>query len=147
MQAVAALPQGAVILPGFDFEMPDVWDSMAKDKAGEDHPQFRFLKLAYALDIHPTSITAWSRSVVPTLARNRLISLALRPAPVTNAWRIEGPDLANLDIATNPITLVEADTPRAEAIAIAMRLRQVQMEHLRLRAPIYVRRQSMQALE
>ena len=124
MQAIAALPQGAVILPGFDFEMPHVWDDMAKDKAGEDHPQFRFLKLAQAMGIHPTDIPAWSGQTVPTLARNRLISLALRPAPVTNAWRIEGPRLDDLDIATAPITLIEADTPRAEAITIAMRLRE-----------------------
>ncbi len=124
MQAIAALPQGAVILPGFDFDMPNVWDDMAKDKAGEDHPQFRFLKLAQAMGIHPNDITAWSGNAVPTLARNRLISLALRPAPVTNAWRTEGPKLGDLDVATAPITLVEADTPRAEAITIAMRLRE-----------------------
>ncbi|MEO1555030.1 MAG: double-strand break repair protein AddB, partial [Pseudomonadota bacterium] len=123
MRAVAALPQGALILPGFDFEMAHVWDAMAKDKAGEDHPQFRFLKLTESMGIHPTDITAWSDNPVPTVARNRLISLAMRPAPVTNAWRIEGPKLGDLEVATAPITLVEADTPRAEAITIAMRLR------------------------
>ena len=123
MHAVATLPQGAVILPGFDFEMPHVWDDMAKDKAGEDHPQFRLLKLAQTMGIHPTDVTTWSDTDVPTRARNRLISLALRPAPVTNAWRTEGPNLEELDVATAPLTLVEADTPRAEALAIAMRLR------------------------
>ncbi|MFL4469391.1 double-strand break repair protein AddB [Tateyamaria armeniaca] len=124
MQAIAALPQGGVILPGFDFDMPDVWDEMAKDKAGEDHPQFRSLKLAERLNIHTNDIAHWSDTPVLTKSRNRLVSLALRPAPVTDAWRIEGPELTDLDVATAPITLVEADTPRAEAIAIAMRLRQ-----------------------
>ena len=123
MQAVAQLPKGAVILPGFDFEMPHVWTQMAQDKAGEDHPQFRFHKLADALGIDPATIQPWSDTPTPSLARNRLVSLALRPAPVTDAWRSEGPDLTDLETATAPITLIEADTPRAEAIAIAMRLR------------------------
>lgn len=123
MQAVAGLPQGAVILPGFDFDMPRVWGQMAQDKSGEDHPQFRFLKLADALAIDPATIQPWSDTPTPSQARNRLVSLALRPAPVTDAWRTEGPDLTDLTAATAPITLIEADTPRAEAIAIAMRLR------------------------
>ena len=123
MQAVAALPQGAVILPGFDFDMSHVWHQMKEDKTGEDHPQFRFLKFAHALGIDPARIPQWSDDVAPTVARNRLVSLALRPAPVTDAWRIEGPQLSDLEHATAPITLIEADTPRAEAIAIAMRLR------------------------
>jgi len=124
MQAVAALPQGAVILPGFDFEMPHVWPEFANDAAGEDHPQFRFFKLAQALNINPATLPHWSDMAAPTRARNRLVSLAMRPAPVTGAWRIEGPSLTDLEAATAPITLVEADSPRAETIAIAMRLRQ-----------------------
>ncbi len=124
MQAVATLPQGAVVLPGFDFDMPHVWDQMAEDKAGEDHPQFRFLKLADALGLHPSDIGPWSNDAAPSIARNKLVSLALRPAPVTDAWRSEGPGLQDLRAACAPITLIEADTPRAEAIAIAMRLRE-----------------------
>ena len=128
MQAVARLPQGAVVLPGFDFDMANVWDQMAQDKTGEDHPQFRFLKLAQLLGIDPASIEPWSDDAAPSPARNRLVSLALRPAPVTDAWRREGPDLTDLEVATAPITLIEADTPRAEAIAIAMRLRAAAQE-------------------
>ncbi|MEL6450919.1 MAG: double-strand break repair protein AddB [Pseudomonadota bacterium] len=126
MQAVARLPQGAVILPGFDSDMPvDVWNDLAQDsRGGEDHPQFRFLKLAAGLGIDPASIPAWSDAAPVSAARNRLVSLALRPAPVTDAWLAEGPALApHLPDATAHVTLVEAETPRAEAIAIAMRLR------------------------
>lgn len=125
MQAVARLPQGAVILPGFDFDMPQVWDHLATDKTGEDHPQFRFQKLAQAMGIHPADVGPWTEAAsVPSPARNRLVSLALRPAPVTDAWRSEGPKLTDLESATADVTLVEADSPRGEAIAIAMRLRQ-----------------------
>ncbi len=128
MQAVATLPQGAVILPGFDFDMNHVWDSLAEETTGEDHPQFRFVKLAEKLGLLPATIQPWSQDQAPSEARNRLVSLALRPAPVTDAWRSEGPRLRDLEAATKPITLIEADTPRAEAIAIAMRLR-IAAEH------------------
>jgi ATP-dependent helicase/nuclease subunit B len=125
MQAVAQLPQGAVILPGFDNDMPaTVWDRMANEAGAEDHPQFRFLNLAKALGLSMDAIQPWADIQPPSIARNRLVSLALRPAPITDAWRSEGPGLANLDSATEDITLIEADTPRAEAIAIAMRLRE-----------------------
>ena len=53
MQAVARLPQGAVVLPGYDFDTPDhVWASM-NDAAmlSEDHPQYRFQALRKALDL------------------------------------------------------------------------------------------------
>ncbi|WP_299608350.1 double-strand break repair protein AddB [uncultured Tateyamaria sp.] len=124
MQAVAALPQGAVLLPGFDDHMPaDVWDVLAKDQTAEDHPQFRFLRLCHALNLQPADVTPWTGLPPASRARNAVVSLALRPAPVTDAWREEGPRLTDLITATANITLVEADTPRAEAIAIAMRLR------------------------
>ncbi|GGX39716.1 double-strand break repair protein AddB [Tateyamaria omphalii] len=125
MKAVAALPQGAVLLPGFDDQMPDdVWKALDQDQTAEDHPQFRFLKLCRALDLHPSDVKPWTLLPPPSASRNALVSLALRPAPVTDAWREEGPKLTELGRATDAITLVEADTPRAEAIAIAMRLRQ-----------------------
>ncbi len=51
------------------------------------------------------------------------MSLALRPAPVTDQWMAEGPALTDLAAATADMTLVEAPSPRAEALAIALRLR------------------------
>lgn len=124
VQAITTLPQGAAILPGFDFDMPaPVWEKMGDETTGEDHPQFRFLKLTSALNLTPESIQPWVEVAPPSATRNKLVSLALRPAPVTDAWRREGPDLTDLAGATEKVTLVEADTPRAEAIAIAMRLR------------------------
>jgi double-strand break repair protein AddB len=52
-----------------------------------------------------------------------LISLSLRPAPVTDAWIEEGPKLSDLAEATAGLTLLEAPTPRTEALAISLRLR------------------------
>ena len=126
MQAVAKHPQGAVILPGFDFDLPrDVWDKMADEKQSfEDHPQFRFQRLLSQLGITRDDVTPWETADGPNPARNRLVSLSLRPAPVTDQWLRDGPELGDLIDATQGLTLIEAPSPRAEAETIALRLRQ-----------------------
>lgn len=119
MQAVANLPQGAVVLPGYDYDLPDAaWKS-----ASADHPQFGFRNLAEKLDFQRPAL--WHTVEPAQLTRNKLVSLALRPAPVTDQWLAEGPLLApDLGVACKGMTLIEAPSPRAEAEAIAIRLRQ-----------------------
>lgn len=125
MRAVARLPQGALVLPGFDFGLPaTVWQAMDDGPGQEDHPQYRYHRLAGALGLAPGAVRGWDKAPAPDPARNALISLALRPAPVTDQWIAEGPGLGALAEATAGLTLIEAATPRAEAMAIALRLRQ-----------------------
>ncbi|MCW9043146.1 MAG: double-strand break repair protein AddB [Pseudopelagicola sp.] len=136
MQAISALPQGAIILPGFDFEMPDsVWDSLGEALtgegdalSGEDHPQFRFRRLMHLLDISRHDIKPWLKISPTSPDRNRLVSLALRPAPVTDQWLRDGPALDGIDQATQGMTLLEAPSVREEAVAIALGLRQAAEE-------------------
>ena len=124
MQAIAKLPQGAVILPGFDFDMPSsVWNSLSDAMVSEDHPQYRFHKLLNSLDQSPDDVAVWSEEMPIAPSRNKLVSLALRPAPVTDAWLSEGPLLSGISEGLDKVTLLQAETPRDEAIAIAMRLR------------------------
>jgi ATP-dependent helicase/nuclease subunit B len=125
MRAVARLPQGALILPGFDFDMPpDLWGALDDPLLAEDHPQFRYAALMRALDIAPGEVAHWAGPAAPDPARNRVISLALRPAPVTDRWRAEGAALGNLVTALARATLIEAPDPRAEALTIALILRE-----------------------
>lgn len=125
MEAVAQLPQGALVLPGFDFDMPDtVWGALSDALSAEDHPQYRFQKILSNLDLAARDVRQWSPQQAPCPSRNRLISLALRPAPVTDQWRREGPKLDGFSQATEEVTLLEAPSKREEALAIAMRLRQ-----------------------
>ena len=124
MQTVMALPQGALVLPGFDFDTPpSVWQAMDDALTAEDHPQYRFRHLMDLLHIAPEDIKLWRNIPPPDPNRNLLISLSLRPAPVTDQWLIEGLNLPDLTDATENLTLIEAASPRAEALAIAMILR------------------------
>lgn len=125
MESIAALPQGAVVLPGFDFDLPhEIWDHLENALSGEDHPQYRFASLMARLRLKPEAIVPWTEASSPNPLRNRVVSLSLRPAPVTDAWLAEGPALPNLTDAMREITLLEASGPRLEALAIALRLRQ-----------------------
>lgn len=122
MEAVARLPNGMVLLPGFDFDLPDdIWDRLNRERRFEDHPQFRFARFLKKLDLGPRDVCAIGAP--PDPLRNRLISLALRPAPVTDQWLVEGPALGALRTPTQNLTLIEAREPKDEATAIAVAMR------------------------
>ncbi len=132
MQAVARLPQGAVVLPGYDAGMPGtVWRALDNALTGEDHPQYRFHRLLTELGLTPDQVAPWASDREPDPDRNRLISLSLRPAPVTDQWRVEGPRLPDLRQATVAMTLIDAPSPRSEALAIALLLRQAAEDGIR----------------
>ena len=119
MRAVARLPLGAVVLPGFDPDLPaSVWEGL--DARSEDHPQARYAPFVAEFGPPPD----WVAGAAPDPARNRLISLALRPAPVTDQWIEEGPRLGPLPPATRHLTLIEAEQPGLEAAAVALVIRQ-----------------------
>ncbi len=124
MRAVAALSQGALVLPGFEFDMPPaVWAALDTALAAEDHPQYRFHSLLTSLDLPHSAVKPWRNIAAPNPARNALVALSLRPAPVTDQWLTDGVKLQNLAGATQDMTLIEAASPRAEALAIALILR------------------------
>ncbi len=128
MRIVAALPQGAVVLPGLDRDLPAaVWDRLGD--GAEDHPQAMLAASCAALGVAPGDLPAWHGAPPPAGDRNRLVSLALRPAPVTAAWLTEAPTLTpSLARACDGLTLLEARDPRTETLAIALRLRQAVAE-------------------
>ncbi len=121
MAAVAALPQGAVVLPGYDYTTPpDLWPQL-----GEEHPQFGFAELSARIGFDPATVPHWHKVAVQNPARNATLSLALRPAPVTPHWLADAPMLApRLPEAMAHVTLLNAPDARTEAMAIAIRLRQ-----------------------
>ncbi len=126
MQAVARLPQGALVLPGYDFAQPEVVWQQILDTRAEEHPQYRFARLRQALGLDGADVRPWTAARGG--ARNALISLSLRPAPVSDQWIVEGPALGDLTAATAGMALVEAPDARTEALAIATALRRAVAE-------------------
>ena len=123
LTALAKLENGYVVLPGVDTDLTDAAWKAVTNSPLEDHPQFRFAALCKELGLRPDTLPIWA-GVPADVPRNRLMSLALRPAPVTNAWISEGPSLGDLGTATRNMTLIEAPNQRVEATAIALRIRE-----------------------
>lgn len=126
MLAVALLPQGAVVLPGYDYDLPpQVWSALSDaDPPAEDHPQYRFAALRRALGPALRDVPVWTDAfAAPDPPRNRLISLALRPAPMTDDWLRDGPELGDARAATPGLSLIEAKGPVEEAQSVALCLR------------------------
>ncbi|CTQ48902.1 double-strand break repair protein AddB [Jannaschia donghaensis] len=126
IRATLDLPQGAVVLPGVDTDMPEsAWAGLtdADGPGQQDHPQYRHAALMRDLGLTRDGVARWGDAVPAAPGRNALVSLALRPAPVTDAWRDEGPALDGIDAACAGVTLLAAPSPGAEAAAIATGLR------------------------
>ncbi|GHF02276.1 double-strand break repair protein AddB [Aliiroseovarius zhejiangensis] len=124
MEAVARLPQGAVILPGFDYDLPrQSWAELDNVFSAQDHPQYRFAAFLKRCELSPSDLPHWTDDPPPEPERNRLVSLALRPAPVTDQWQVEGKVFKGVEAATQNLTLIETRTPRDEALAIAVVVR------------------------
>ena len=123
LRAIARAPRGAVVLPGWEPDMPDdVWQVLRAGEAPE-HPQHQSAQLVASLGLTPAEVALWTDAAPPSPPRRRLLAEALRPAPVTDAWAARLPDLAaDAPAACAGVTLLEAETPRQEAVAIALAL-------------------------
>jgi len=119
LAAIARLPRGAVVLPGFDIALaPEIWRTL-----GPEHPMAPFRRLLGLLEMEPAQVQPWVEGSRGT-PRLRLLTQALRPAPVTDAWQRDAAALtAEAQPATAGLTLIEAPTPRHEAAAIALAIR------------------------
>ena len=126
MAAVAKLPQGAVVLPGLDAALPEtVQARLARgEPGGADHPQHGLMALIAALGVAPGAVETWDGAAPPVPERNALVSLALRPAPVTDQWRQEGAGLVpGLPQAVEGLAWVEAPDVLSEARVVALALK------------------------
>lgn len=123
MDLVTSQAQGFVVLPGFDMALPDeAWAAMDGRSGAEDHPQYRFFDFMKRHRISARDIPVWNGEARPS-PRNQLVSLALRPAPVTDQWLSEGPKLDDIGGAVEGLSLIEASSPREEALALASAMR------------------------
>lgn len=128
MQVIAGLPQGAVVLPGFDWDADDTaWAAI-----DDVHPQWAMKEFVARCGVARSEVRAWPGAAEARSAemRRRLIAEALRPAGTTDEWmsRIEhlrgrfGDDF--FARALSGLALIEAPDPISEARACALMLRE-----------------------
>ncbi|MGE3228869.1 MAG: double-strand break repair protein AddB [Hyphomicrobium sp.] len=126
MRAVAALPNGAIVLPALDTDLDaESWQTIVPEHA--EHPQFGLKKLLDALGCARSGVAKLGAAPsAAARARTRLIAEAMRPAGTTQRW--EGfAAAARKEPATaapQGLSLVEAPTAQDEAEAVALILRE-----------------------
>ncbi|WP_350335344.1 double-strand break repair protein AddB [Coralliovum pocilloporae] len=132
MRTICALPQGALVLPGLDFQMSsEGWASLGDGGIHPyqvGHPQTALKRILDGLGAYREDV----RSLEPARgilhpARDRLISEVMRPSAETAGWIHSRQQMGDVQItdALNAVTLLEANNSREEALAIALKLRQV----------------------
>ena len=120
LAVIARMPNGAVVLPGLDHALDDEsWAALE-----ESHPQYGMKRLLSRIDADRREVRDWP---VPETPRPRapdraaLIRETMRPAATTEAWRTAGP----VDrLAIDGMERIDCPTPREEAAAIALIMRQ-----------------------
>lgn len=132
MRAVAALPNGAIVLPALDLALDETsWDALAPaDSSGHpEHPQYGLRRLLGHLGLERQAVRhlPGTDPSPASAARNRLISETMRPASTTERWHtyiteaVAQPDA--LMAAIEGLSLIEAPNQQDEAEAIALILR------------------------
>ncbi len=114
LRQVARLPNGMVVLPGLDLDLPEsAWDQL-----DESHPQAGLRRLLAGLGAARGDVSVWDGPAAPDRAgRAALLSRALLPAGALSAWRAPfAADLAGL-------WRLDTADQQEEAAAIALVLR------------------------
>ncbi len=120
LQSALALPQGAVVLPGFDRDMPpEIWQQL-----DPVHPDFLLRDLIERLGMTRDQIALWPGAEgSPLPARHHWLREALRPASATEGWQaLQGNSIKSE--ALDSAVLVNAPNEQVEARAIALIVRQ-----------------------
>lgn len=127
---VARLPQGSVVLPGFDRSIDaPLWRRITGEEgvALETHPQFELAHLLERMRVAPDEVLPWSHraadSAESSPERARLIARAMTP-PAMSGELVEAGRAENAD-AVAGLRMCEARSPAEEALAIAIALRQI----------------------
>lgn len=133
MRSVAALPNGAIVLPGLDLDLDEAsWEAIAPRAEGAEHhpehPQYGLKKLLDRLGVRRDEVRVLASSArSPALAhRHALLSEALRPAATTGRWHdyVEHVDRDAVADALDGLSLIEAPGAQDEAEVVALILRE-----------------------
>ena len=132
LDAVAKLENGAVVLPGVDWMLPDPeWENLTNgklelDAAVETHPQFGLARLLDKLGVKRNQVTRLGALSENNKARQALVSMALSGSEFTDKWfqaNLER-NQNDLRMAFEDVSLIEAANERQEALVIAIAMRE-----------------------
>lgn len=126
LKVIAALPQGAVILPGFDTGLDEEsWNAL-----DPSHPQFGFKQLCARLDMERHGVSLWPDIATQAgqgTGREILAREIMRPAATSQHWMTlagQAEDRAAIEKSLENLHVIECASPREEAGVVALALRE-----------------------
>jgi ATP-dependent helicase/nuclease subunit B len=122
LKAIAALPRGAVVLPGLDTGLTPQQHEMLVDGANaQGHPQYGLARLLRALGAGIADV----EELAGAAPRTAIVRHALAPTEETTHWsRAREAVSSDLDAALSGVSILAAPNLDLEARAIALAARQ-----------------------
>ncbi|PHK93368.1 double-strand break repair protein AddB [Pseudoroseomonas rhizosphaerae] len=134
LKVVSRLPQGCVVLHGpGEIKSAELWAAIGESPT---HPLSGQVRLLSAMDATPGDLRPWpgnGEGQLPLIRRAELLSCSLRPAAGLDAWLTRRPE--RWEPALRGLSLLDAPDVQAEAVAIALLLREA-LEHPGARAAL-----------
>ena len=133
LTCIAAMKNGAVILPGLDRELSSetarrftLDGELSVETASSTHPQYAMVKLLAGMKIKPSQVIEIGEAQEAPALRGKILNICLEPADQTGNWmEIRSRfDDGQLYEAFGGLHLVEAPGERVEALSIALILRE-----------------------
>ena len=125
LAAIAGLPNGAVVLPGFEpnpgAETLAQINQLPVQPSVTGHPQFGLVRLVEKFGLMPEDVCELGNPGSDAKARNQLVSLALLPPDATYLWEQAKPDSGE---ALAGVAEIFAPNEVQEALAVAVALKQ-----------------------
>jgi len=118
LKVILSLPNGEIYFAGLDVKSEDAyWNAI-----DESHPQFELKELLERLLINREQVE--NLCSPQNEAREKFISEIMRPASVSDSWQQLRHD-ENLVNSLKNVSLLESKTQRDEALAIALKMREI----------------------
>lgn len=130
LKTVAFIPNGEVVLPGLDLDLPETdWALLGPVETAdgrvyqyESHPQFHLKLLLDRMGVNRAEVTRWrwGGGRDAPAQRSRAVEAAMAPAEATGRWQ----EMTARDRRVGGVRFLEAATPGEEAQAIALAMRE-----------------------
>ncbi len=128
LAAIAALENGAVILPGLDLDMNEASWACVGESDGETaftHPQAVLKRLLSVMRLNRDDVRELGCVADELAARRALIAEAMAPPDATAAWRtFRDANAGDFAGALADVAVIEAPDERTEALALALFMRE-----------------------
>ncbi|MBS40392.1 MAG: double-strand break repair protein AddB [Rhodospirillales bacterium] len=117
--AIANLPRGAVILPGYDLSM----DENERNNLPITHPQFGMARLVELLELKSCDIKPWSKANFAVCSPDRVH--LIRTAMTSSDADVTVKPSFNIKEALSNVNFISCPSPQEEAGVIALAMREV----------------------